>query len=232
MKVDELSPSDARDALARIEHIVVVMMENRSFDHMLGYLGLAGRDDVAGLQYASPNSYRGRTYPLHVLDGVDLRRLGGSRSLRPRRRDPAGQWQQRLRQELRRVAAQGEAGKKLFGKLDWPLHHYPSFVRRLDDQGVDWRWYHARSADLEPPTVAVADMRYLLGHGEHFALFHDPEAVTGQPSFIDDAANDRLPPVVWIDPDFGISKRDVATTTTHRETSHVGRRSSATFATQ
>jgi phospholipase C len=53
-------------------------------------------------------------------------------------------------------------------------------------------------------------MRYLLGHGEHFALFHDPEAVTGQPSFIDDAANDRLPPVVWIDPDFGISKRDVA----------------------
>src|SRR5947209_8245771 len=43
-------------ALARLEqinHIVVVMMENRSFDHMLGYLALdGGIDDVEGL--ASP----------------------------------------------------------------------------------------------------------------------------------------------------------------------------------
>src|SRR3712207_1799826 len=30
----------ARRALAPIEHIVVLMLENRSFDHMLGYLAL------------------------------------------------------------------------------------------------------------------------------------------------------------------------------------------------
>jgi phospholipase C len=37
-------------ALAQIEHIVVVMLENRSFDHMLGYLSLDGRrPDVDGL---------------------------------------------------------------------------------------------------------------------------------------------------------------------------------------
>src|SRR5437867_9674772 len=36
--------------LDKIEHIVVLMMENRSFDHMLGYLKLElGRQDVEGL---------------------------------------------------------------------------------------------------------------------------------------------------------------------------------------
>ncbi len=35
--------------LAAIEHIVVLMLENRSFDHMLGSLTLGGRADVDGL---------------------------------------------------------------------------------------------------------------------------------------------------------------------------------------
>jgi phospholipase C len=34
-------------ALADIEHFVIVMMENRSFDHMLGYLSLPGPDALA-----------------------------------------------------------------------------------------------------------------------------------------------------------------------------------------
>lgn len=38
------------DALKEINHIVVLMLENRSFDHMLGYLSLeGGRGDVDGL---------------------------------------------------------------------------------------------------------------------------------------------------------------------------------------
>lgn len=39
--------------LNKIETIVIVMMENRSFDHMLGYLSLPdyGRTDVEGLRY-------------------------------------------------------------------------------------------------------------------------------------------------------------------------------------
>ena len=37
--------------LARIDHIVVLMMENRSFDHMLGYLSLeGGRTEIDGLR--------------------------------------------------------------------------------------------------------------------------------------------------------------------------------------
>jgi phospholipase C len=37
------------DRLQKIKHIVVLMMENRSFDHMLGYLRQAGMPDVEGL---------------------------------------------------------------------------------------------------------------------------------------------------------------------------------------
>lgn len=46
-----------------IEHIVLVMMENRSFDHFLGWLpGANGRQ--AGLRYPTPGGGRQATYPL------------------------------------------------------------------------------------------------------------------------------------------------------------------------
>ncbi|MGI8329326.1 alkaline phosphatase family protein [Actinomadura scrupuli] len=70
-------PSPAWDfspgTLANIDHIVVLMMENRSFDHMLGYLSLpvgqggAGRSDVDGLKGGESNTYRGTTYPSFPL---------------------------------------------------------------------------------------------------------------------------------------------------------------------
>jgi hypothetical protein len=71
------APSDPAAArLAQIEHVVVVMLENRSFDHMLGYLSLPsseggkGRDDVDGLQgrQANLNMLDGTPYPIHQLD--------------------------------------------------------------------------------------------------------------------------------------------------------------------
>src|SRR6516164_7712865 len=46
-----------------IEHIVVVMMENRSFDHLLGWLPSAdGRQ--AGLTYLDANGVAHATHPL------------------------------------------------------------------------------------------------------------------------------------------------------------------------
>jgi phospholipase C len=76
--------------LDKIDHIVVLMMENRSFDHMLGYLSLQGRADVDGLQAGFSNEQGGQTYPVHHLsstavavdpdhsaDAVDLQ-LGGT----------------------------------------------------------------------------------------------------------------------------------------------------------
>jgi phospholipase C len=51
--------------LMQIKHIVVLMMENRSFDHLLGYLGLdGGIPGLEGLQNAQPNyDTEGTPYP-------------------------------------------------------------------------------------------------------------------------------------------------------------------------
>ena len=65
-------------ALDRIDHVVVLMMENRSYDHMLGYLTLSGRrPELDGLQAGMANSYRdtsgkfpqydGTSFPVHEL---------------------------------------------------------------------------------------------------------------------------------------------------------------------
>jgi phospholipase C len=49
-----LDDKQAHERLDQVDHIVVLMMENRSFDQMLGYLQLEGLD-VEGLQGAKPN---------------------------------------------------------------------------------------------------------------------------------------------------------------------------------
>jgi phospholipase C len=59
--------------LEKVEHIVVLMLENRSFDHMLGYLSLeGGRGDVDGLQAEFANEHDGRSYPVHHLDSTAI----------------------------------------------------------------------------------------------------------------------------------------------------------------
>jgi phospholipase C len=71
------APNDAAAIrLNAVEHIVVVMLENRSFDHMLGYLSLPpalggkGRGRVDGLTDPGRNiNYcEGRSYPIHHLN--------------------------------------------------------------------------------------------------------------------------------------------------------------------
>ncbi len=59
--------------LEKIDHIVVLMLENRSFDHMLGYLSLeGGRGDVDGLRRKFANEYGGRSYPVHHLSSTAI----------------------------------------------------------------------------------------------------------------------------------------------------------------
>lgn len=56
------------DNLNKIEHIVVLVMENRSFDHMLGYLKLEGsRPEVDGLTADMSNTFRDQRFPVHLL---------------------------------------------------------------------------------------------------------------------------------------------------------------------
>ena len=59
--------------LRKIDHIVVLMLENRSFDHMLGYLSLEGaRPDVDGLKASMSNNYKGKTYKVRHLQRTAL----------------------------------------------------------------------------------------------------------------------------------------------------------------
>jgi hypothetical protein len=59
--------------LGKVDHIVVLMLENRSFDHMLGYLSLeGGREDVDGLRTKFVNEHNGRSHPIHHLDSTAI----------------------------------------------------------------------------------------------------------------------------------------------------------------
>ena len=74
----------------RLDHVVVVMMENLSFDHLLGWLpGANGRQ--AGLSYVDRSGVRRSTYPLapdfqgcghpgpdHSYDGARVEFAGGA----------------------------------------------------------------------------------------------------------------------------------------------------------
>ena len=66
------TPADttaATAALEKVEHIVVLMLENRSFDHMLGYLSLeGGRTEIDGLKAGMANDFGGQVYSIHHLD--------------------------------------------------------------------------------------------------------------------------------------------------------------------
>ena len=66
LKVEEESPY-----AGPIRHLFVVMMENRSFDHMLGFSGITGKDaetgqirSINGLKGDESNEYAGRSFPV------------------------------------------------------------------------------------------------------------------------------------------------------------------------
>jgi phospholipase C len=61
---------------AALEHVFVLMLENRSFDHMLGFSDLSGTDaatgahtSIEGLTGSESNSWNGKSYP--VTRGAD-----------------------------------------------------------------------------------------------------------------------------------------------------------------
>jgi phospholipase C len=88
-----------------------------------------------------------------------------------------------------------------------PIYGLPSFVRHLDDHDVSWRWY-----SFDPATLRLADPQYRLERHDHFAFVDQrslslEEKIAGKifeegPSFLDDAKENELPSVSWIDPRF------------------------------
>ena len=72
----EIELDESIATLDEIEHIVVLMLENRSFDHMLGYLSLEpGGPDVDGLQAGMANEYAGHSYPIFKLEKTAFRKV-------------------------------------------------------------------------------------------------------------------------------------------------------------
>ena len=64
---------DTAANLKKIEHVVVLMLENRSFDHMLGYLSLeGGRSEIDGLKAGMSNKHKGNTYRIRHLQRTAL----------------------------------------------------------------------------------------------------------------------------------------------------------------
>ena len=99
----EIELDDSIEALDEIEHIVVLMLENRSFDHMLGYLSLEpGGLDVDGLQAGMANEYEGHSYPIFELAEDRVHEGAGSLSLGRMRRPTGRGRKRRLRRRLHR----------------------------------------------------------------------------------------------------------------------------------
>ena len=70
-----------QDNLRKFDHIVVLMLENRSFDHMLGYLKLeAGRKEVDGLTNKMFNEHNGEKYKIRHLDTTRMEEDPGHES--------------------------------------------------------------------------------------------------------------------------------------------------------
>ena len=64
--IQRIPDDDALQNLQKIDHIVVLMLENRSFDHMLGFLTAdGGRTDVEGVSAGLENAVDGKSYPVH-----------------------------------------------------------------------------------------------------------------------------------------------------------------------
>jgi phospholipase C len=62
-----------KNLTSKVDHIVVLMMENRSFDHMLGFLTIdEGRTDVDGLTADHMNVAHGQSYPVHPATSTKL----------------------------------------------------------------------------------------------------------------------------------------------------------------
>jgi phospholipase C len=174
--------------LAKVEHVVVLMMENGSFDHMLGYLSLeGGRTDVGGLRPEFASTRDGRRYPVrhlgataiatdpgHSADAVDVpvcdhlaREFAiGGRWFSP---VPGATWPNRLYALCGRAAGSRDDRPPRVP----PICRQPSFVRHLDARGVSWRWYSSGSG-----TLRLAGVHYRLSRPD----FSDFNPIGFQPS--------------------------------------------------
>lgn len=179
---DELSPREADTALQeRVDHVVVLMLEDRSFDHLLGYLTLKGRSDIEGLTGAETNplhAFPEQDAPSEVVREVPVFPLADTAFLDDPPHDVGNVQRQIGLVTVRAEGDDGEPGEvvdvRLPDDLDDTMLGFADqfarsvFLRRRDElleQGV-----------AQDPAVSLARADALAAAGEVMG-FHDATAV-------------------------------------------------------
>ena len=147
-----LSPSGSKG----VEHVVVLMMENRSFDHFLSWLPDAdGRHDMSYL------ATEGKTYPNYPL-APDFQGCGYS--------DPDHSWEGFLVQHnfgkmdgfLQRPTAAGNLpGVKLAAANTFPIGYYTNFEHD-HDHDHDHKYERRRKANPDLPVIGALAENYTV----------------------------------------------------------------------
>ena len=202
-----------------IDHIVVVMMENRSFDHIMGWLPNADGKQ-AGLTYLDPNGAAHGTYPLapdfqgcahadpdHSYDGArvqwDNGACDGWVKLNNGDLYPIGYYEQRDLAFLGKAAPAWTMCDRYFASMLGPtfpnrIYLHSGVTDRLDDSfnRVDLPTIWDRLAGKKIPA------RYYCGNVSFLILWNNKYApITKTHSqFFADARKGTLPAVSFIDP--------------------------------
>jgi phospholipase C len=202
-----------------IDHIIVLMMENRSFDHLLGWLpGADGRQ--AGLAYPDTTGKRVRTFPLapdftgcgfqdpdHSFEGgrieFDNGRCDGW--LRVNDVYSIGYYRRKDLAFLGEFAHEWTACDRYFASILGPtfpnrFYQHAGVTDRLSNTAVlstlPTIWDRLAQAGLEG--------RYYFGNLPFVALWGAKYLPIARPfpSFLADCASGNLPQVAFVDPTF------------------------------
>jgi len=207
-----------------IDHVVVVMMENRSFDHIMGWLpGADGKQ--AGLSYADPSGAAHPTYALapdfqgcahpdpdHSYDGARVEWNNGACDgwLRESGGDlyPIGYYRQQDLPLLGRAAPAFTACDRYFASILGPtfpnrLYLHSGVTDRLDDafSRVDLPtiWDRLAAAKL-PGRYYCGNVSFLLlWNGKYDAITHTHQ------QFFADCKTGKLPALSVVDPDLTLA---------------------------
>jgi phospholipase C len=195
-----------------LEHLVLFMQENRSFDHYFGlYPGAEGLPVCAGLTRAATPSLGD---PAHDTDSARAEYSGGSDGFRllsgPKAltyytgEDIPYYWALAHRftlcdhyfcsvlgptfpNRLYSIAASAGGNKNNPRVIDNSTLPRPNLVDRLDEAGISWACYEANQ-----PAFGLNQVAYFP---ERLA---DPRARRSFTDFVQDAARGRLPAVTWV----------------------------------
>jgi phospholipase C len=211
-------PEPARSG---IEHVIVVMMENRSFDHILGWLpGADGRQ--AGLSFANPQGASQPTYRLKQFNGCgftdpDHSYTGGRLQYNAGKMDgflsdaandtfAVGYYHAEDRPFMSKLARAYTTCDRYFCSILGPtypnrFYQHAAQTDRLDDaltkSTLPTIWDQLNQSGGPTGRYYYSDVPFLALWGSTYASITSPFS-----EFLSDAAAGQLPNVSYLDPKF------------------------------